>query len=749
MILKNLFRRMGRTLLTVLGISIGVMSIILLGAMADGFSEGYSSVIAGADADLVLSQPDTLDISLAGIDEEYGDQLAQMSEVSEVAGMVQGIVTADELPYFYIFGYPINSFAIERFQIDSGVALNSHDAQNTAGTPILLGSASAEALNKKVGDSIKITSTTYRIVGIYTTGSPFEDAGAVVDLSEAQRLLGRQRQVSMFYIQLDDPALADRVRSRATRLFPDMQMTTSSELVDQQIIGDVMGIYVIAIGGMAVVIGGVVMANSQLMSVYERTREIGTLRAIGWGEKRVLTMILGESVVTSLLGGVVGIGLGYIVLWALRPILNVFGASISSVSLSLILEAGIVVVLLGIVGGIYPAWRGAKLTPIEALRYEGGSAGQKSKRFPFGGMAIQSLWQRTTRTLLTLGVIALVISSIIALQSIVDAVADLMGGIGGAGSVEIMVRQADVADTSQSVIDESVLQRLRAWPEIQDASGLVFTAVAMPEAGGFFVIQGYDPHSYTIQHFNIVEGEPLRGNRQIIIGRTVAEALNKDVGDTLEISGSRFKIVGIFETGTGWEELGGVVTTRDAQVMTGKPRKVTLAHIKLFDPNQAEAIVAEINELYPDVYASLASDFAEQLPDLKATDAMLSAIALIAILIGGVGIMNTMLMAIMERTREIGTLRALGWRRRRIMGMIMQESIVLALLGGFAGLILAILIVVGFSIIPVAGEALRLSLTLEGIANAFGVSLTLGVLGGLYPAWRATQMQPIEALRYE
>jgi putative ABC transport system permease protein len=71
------------------------------------------------------------------------------------------------------------------------------------------------------------------------------------------------------------------------------------------------------------------------------------------------------------------------------------------------------------------------------------------------------------------------------------------------------------------------------------------------------------------------------------------------------------------------------------------------------------------------------------------------------------------------------------------------------MLGGFAGLILAILIVVGFSIIPVAGEALRLSLTLEGIANAFGVSLTLGVLGGLYPAWRATQMQPIEALRYE
>lgn len=748
MILKNLIRRKGRTLLTVLGIAIGVMSIVLLGALAEGFSEGYNSVITGAQADLVLSQPDTIELSLAGINEEYGEQLANMSEVREVAGMVQGIVAADESPYFYIFGYSVGSFSLDRFNIVEGVGLESKEAQTAKGTPIILGSAAAEALQKEVGDSVRITTSTYRIVGIYNTGSPFEDGGAVLALEDAQQLLGRQRQVSLFYIQLDDPALKDRVIDRAERLFPDLQLTTASDFADQQIIGESLSVMVILFGGMAVLIGGVVMTNSQLMSVYERTREIGTLRAVGWEKWRILRMILTESLLTSVLGGIVGIAMGYMILVALSSLLSAFGASAESVSITLLLEAGLVVIILGLVGGIYPAWRGAQLTPIEALRYEGGSTGQNQKRFPIGGMAVQSLWQRTTRTLLTLGVIGLVIGSIVALQAMVGGAEQLMNGLGGVGNVEIMVRQANVADTSQSVIDESVLQRLNAMPEIQDASGLVFTAVGMPEAGGFFLIQGYDPASYVIQNFKIVEGEPLRGNRQIIIGRTVAGALNLGPGDTLTLGGSRFKVVGIYETGTGWEELGGVITTRDAQTMTGKPRKVTLAQVKLTDPREAEAMVERINAQFPDVYATLSGDFADQLPDMESANAMLGGISFVAIAVGGVGIMNTMLMAIMERTREIGTLRALGWRRRKILGMILQESVILGIVGGIIGLIIAGLMIAGLSIAPMA-SSLEVHLTLQHILYALSVAITLGIVGGIYPAWRATQMQPVEALRYE
>ncbi len=128
MVIKNLLRRKGRTILTILGISIGVSAIIILGVMADGIGEGYQSVISGSKADLTLSQKNILEISMSGIDESIGDQLLGMSEISEVSGMTQGIVTADDLPYFYLWGYPTDSFVLERFALKEGDDLTSRAA---------------------------------------------------------------------------------------------------------------------------------------------------------------------------------------------------------------------------------------------------------------------------------------------------------------------------------------------------------------------------------------------------------------------------------------------------------------------------------------------------------------------------------------------------------------------------------------------------------------------------------------------
>jgi putative ABC transport system permease protein len=134
---------------------------------------------------------------------------------------------------------------------------------------------------------------------------------------------------------------------------------------------------------------------------------------------------------------------------------------------------------------------------------------------------------------------------------------------------------------------------------------------------------------------------------------------------------------------------------------------------------------------------------------MKATDAMMNAISLLAILVSGVVVMNTMLMSVMERTREIGVLRALGWRRRRVLSLIMEESVILGLIGGVIGIGFGYLLGVLLANIPIYGEMLSLKLSYEEFIRAFVVALTLGVLGGFIPALRATRMQPIEALRYE
>ncbi len=746
MIFKNLLRRKGRTLLTVLSIGMGVAAIIAMGALADGMQAGYDAFLSGGKADLVLSQPDAMDVSMSAVDEGIGEELASLSEVAAVSGMLQGIVQTESVPYFFAFGYPEDSFLLDRFKIVDGVGLESREVQHSRGNPMLLGASAAEILDKHPGDSLRLTDSVFRIVGIYETGQTMEDSGAILLLKDAQELLGRQRQVSVFYIQLKDPALSERVEQRAQRLWPEYLLSSTEAYADKQLMGDAMGGYVWGIAGLAIVIGGVGMMNSQLMAVMERTREIGVLRSVGWKKWRIMRMILGESVLVGILGGVLGLVMGWLMLVAASDFTSFFGATVANVNANVLQQAFITVMVLGFVGGAYPAWRASRLPPVEALRYEGGSAG-KIRRLPVGGMAVQSLWQRTSRTLLALGAIGITVGGIMALEAIVRGAMGMIGGM--AGDAEIMIRQAGIADTGYSTIDERIGDKITLLPEVQSASGLVFTATALPDAGMFFILQGYAPYGYSLQRFNVTDGDYITGNHQIMLGRMIADAMHKEVGDTIEIGSTRFRVVGIYESGSGWQEMGGVISLRDAQTFAGKPRKVTMYSVKLHDASQAEVVVEKINAQYPEIHASLTGEFADQMPDMQSMNAMMGAISFLAIFVGGMGVMNTMLMAVLERTREIGVLRALGWQRRRILGMIIQESLLLSIFGGIVGVGIAFSLGYALNNIPMLGSALAPVWEIDIFTRALIVALSLGLVGGIYPAFRATRLQPVEALMYE
>ena len=328
MIWKNLFRRKGRTILTLTGIAIGVAAIIALGAMAAGMRAGYSAMAQGSEADLVLSQASAMDITMGGVEESVGEQILGWPEVVEVDGALIGNVQAEDSPYFFIFGYDPGGFAIDHFRVIEGQSLA--EAPRVRGEPLLLGKSAAENLNKQVGDSLRITGGTFRIVGIYETGDGFEDGGAVIPLKEVQSLLLQPRRVSMYYIRLRNPDEETRLRTRIERHFDDLSLSTTSEFADRQVMIEYLEGFAWGIAGIAILIGGVGMTNTLFMSVFERTREIGLLRALGWRRGQVLRLILSESLVLSLLGGLIGIGLGVLMINALQGSLGFFGSLASS-----------------------------------------------------------------------------------------------------------------------------------------------------------------------------------------------------------------------------------------------------------------------------------------------------------------------------------------------------------------------------------------------------------------------------------
>jgi putative ABC transport system permease protein len=378
-------------------------------------------------------------------------------------------------------------------------------------------------------------------------------------------------------------------------------------------------------------------------------------------------------------------------------------------------------------------------------------------------LILKNPFRNRARALLAIIGIAIGIATIVALGMVTSGLQNSTQSTLKAGSAEVTVTKIGSSNfgSSGGTLDESLVADLKNISGVKDTAGIlrVTANVTNTSSGGGFgsmgglIVSGIDQDKLALVGVTTVNGTLFsnENTNDIILGKTAALNLNKTVGSTLNIFGTEFKVTGIFETGNFIQDAGAFTSLTTLQNLTNNSQKISMVQVKVEDNANSSEVSKSIQDKYKnDLSSTTAADQANRInQSLGMIDTASWAISLLAIIIGGVGVINTMVMSVFERTREIGVLKAVGWKNRRILTMILGESIVLTLIAALVGIILG---VVGVQIIftfLITSQSFGAVLTLETILKALGVALLVGVIGGLYPAYRASRLAPTEALRYE
>ena len=366
LILKNPFRNKTRSALAIVGIAIGIATIVALGIITDGLKTSTEETLKAGGSDFSVVESNVSDMFLSKIDESYINKIKSVNGVEDAVGVLTAIQPIGGNPYFVLIGIDPNKLDISNIKITKGKAFSSGDAKE-----VIIGKVASEKLNKTVGDTLTLSQKKYKITGIFETGDLQQDGGAFLSLENLQDIEDKPDKVTMIYVKIKKDANVDEVTNAIEDKYGN-DVTTIASLEDLQSVDQ--GLNTIdtaswAISILAIVIGGIGVINTMIMSVYERTSEIGVLKAVGWKNRRILGMILGESIVLTLVAGIVGSIMGVLAIQILLP-LGMEGFIKPVYSSDVFIRGFIVALIVGLIGGFYPAYRASKLPPTEALRYE-------------------------------------------------------------------------------------------------------------------------------------------------------------------------------------------------------------------------------------------------------------------------------------------------------------------------------------------------------------------------------------------
>jgi putative ABC transport system permease protein len=369
--------------------------------------------------------------------------------------------------------------------------------------------------------------------------------------------------------------------------------------------------------------------------------------------------------------------------------------------------------------------------------------------------AFGNLYRRPARTFLTVSAISLGIAAVVALTSIAWGFeASWQKANDARGTDLIVTRLASENAMPSAFVAHDHEQALKTFPHVQAVVGLLSEMLSVSDNAPPVFVFGWAYGSYLWDHLRLVNGSWPSADTEpvVVIGSLAAELLHKKIGDTLEIEGRQFRVAGIFESSAVVENGAVLMTLTQAQQVTDKPGKVNVLNIKLdghASETDVEELKARVRATMPGFVAITSGELVSNNTIVRISKAMSNATILIAGLVGALVVFNTMLMSVNERKRDIGVLLALGWQRRTIVELVFCESVILTLAGGAFGIAAGIGITWGLEHMDLMRGKIDAVYSMPFLLAVLGLSILIGMVGGIYPAFNAARLRPSHALRYE
>lgn len=368
-----------RTLLTATGIAVAVGSMVIFLSLGEGLRRAFATELGSVGPELQVSfgplesaafgSVPELDLALVDAVAAEGRDLG-VESVTPLLVYVRGGV--DPSASFVFQGLPPAvdvGTLYPGFEIVEGRALNADD---TAAQVAIVGVQAAQRSGLALGDVLRINrESSLEIVGIADAPGGLLSNGIVVPLSTLQTAIGTPERVTFFVVDLDDSARADAAAAHLGEAFPDLSVQTRSDVLQVVERGiRITDVVRLGISAIALIVGAIAVANTVLMSVIERTREFGLVRAVGARPRFLFAVVLAESVLLSLAGGAVGVGIGAFGSDVVNRVANdLIGLPVAAITPRLVAFSLIVAIAMGLLSGLLPSARAARIQIAAAVQH--------------------------------------------------------------------------------------------------------------------------------------------------------------------------------------------------------------------------------------------------------------------------------------------------------------------------------------------------------------------------------------------